>query len=195
MGGSEPIGDANTLRPTLVVIARRRAATVCRDDDDDVSPTMSTPTVSSVSPLALPAASRLATKMTKATTVMMLLAGMLATSSCGKHLYSRDDLTVDLSKHHIDLRWGRIENAAQRVMPEMRGPFVQVWAGRLQSLEIQDLEVVGLALTDEDTAEVVVAVTVVDKSTMGVKVMQFPERWTRTENGWRLATVAELPEG
>lgn len=128
---------------------------------------------------------------------LALLTGLLVGlgAGCGKHLYGRDDLTVDLAKHHIDLRWGRLENAAMRVTPEMRGPFVQVWASRLQSMEIQDLEVLGLSMIDEDTAEVVVGVTVVDKQSMGVKQLQFPEQWKRTEQGWQLATVAELPAG
>lgn len=114
---------------------------------------------------------------------------------CGRHLYSRDDLTVDLAKHHIDLRWGRLENAAQRVAPDMRGAFIQTWGQRLQGLELQEMEVAGVALVDEDTADVIVVVTWVDKTTMGVKTVQLPERWIRTEAGWRLATVAELPTG
>jgi hypothetical protein len=112
---------------------------------------------------------------------------------CGRHLYSRDDLTVDLAKHHIDLRWGRLENAALRVSPELRGAFVQTWAARLQGLELQEMDVAGVAMIDDDTAEVVVVVTWVDKASMAVKTVQLPERWVRTEEGWRLATVAELP--
>lgn len=114
-------------------------------------------------------------------------------AGCGRHLYSRDDLTVDLAKHHIDLRWGRIENAALRVNPELRAAFVQTWAQRLQGLELQEMDVAGVAMIDDDTAEVVVVVTWVDKASMAVKTVQLPERWVRTDEGWRLATVAELP--
>jgi len=114
-------------------------------------------------------------------------------AGCGRHLYGRDDLTVDLAKHHIDLRWGRIENAALRVSPELRGAFVQTWARRMQGLELQEMDVAGVAMIDDDTAEVVVVVTWVDKASMAVKTVQLPERWVRTEEGWRLATVAELP--
>jgi len=123
-----------------------------------------------------------------------VVAGGSAVGGCGRHLYNRDDLTVDLAKHHIDLRWGRLENAAQRVNPEMRGPFLQVWSTRLANLEMQDMDVAGVAMIDDDTAEVIVVVTYVDKETMGVKTVQLPERWVRSDDGWRLATVAELPD-
>ena len=127
--------------------------------------------------------------------VIVTVLGVMGSAGCGRHLYNRDDLTVDLAKHHIDLRWGRLENAAQRVDPQMRGAFVQVWSQRLAGLELQDMDVAGVALIDEDTAEVIVVVTYVDKGTMGVQTVQLPERWVRTEAGWRLATVAELPDG
>ncbi len=116
-------------------------------------------------------------------------------SGCGKHLYNRDDLTVDLAKHHIDLRWGRLDHAAMRVNPELRAAFLQTWAQRLASLELQELDVTGVAILDDDTADVVVTVTFIDKATMAVKTMQVPERWVRTETGWMLQTVAELPGG
>ena len=126
---------------------------------------------------------------------LALAAGIGVAGGCDRHMFNRDDLTVDLAKHHIDLRWGRLENAAQRVNPAMRGPFLQVWSKRLANLELQDMDVTGVAMIDEDTAEVMVAVTYVDKETMGVKTVQLPERWVRTDEGWRLATVAELPDG
>jgi len=128
--------------------------------------------------------------------IVATLLACAASSSvgCGKHVYNRDDLTIDLAKHHIDLRWGRIENAAQRVNPELRGPFVQAWVQRLQGIELQDMDVAGVAMIDEDTAEVIVNVTYVDRATMGVRNAQLPERWVRTDVGWRLATVSPLPE-
>ena len=113
-------------------------------------------------------------------------------SGCG-HFYSREDLAADLAKHHIDLRWGRLENAAMRVVPEMRGPFLQVWAQRLGAVELQDMDVAGVAMIDDDTAEVVVVVVYINKLDMSVRTVQVPERWKRTDAGWMLASVAELP--
>ena len=126
--------------------------------------------------------------------LLIALSAALSSSSigCGRHVYGREHLTEDLAKHHIDLRWGRLGNAAQRVTPEMRGPFIQIWAQRLQSLELQDMDIVDVAQVDEDTAMVVVNVTYVDKLTMSVTTVQFPETWKRTDAGWLLSTVAEL---
>jgi hypothetical protein len=133
--------------------------------------------------------------MRRVQTLMLALAmTTVVGAGCGRHLYGREDLTVDLAKHHIDLRWGRLENAAMRVNPELRGPFVQAWSLRLAELELQDMDVIGVAMIDDDTAEVVVAVTYVDKATMGVRTIQLPERWVRTDDGWRLASVAPLPQ-
>lgn len=128
----------------------------------------------------------------RAGTVAVVAALMGVSSGCG-HFYSREDLTADLAKHHIDLRWGRLENAAMRVVPEMRGPFLQVWAQRLGALELQDMDVAGVAMIDDDTAEVVVVVVYINKLDMSVRTVQLPERWKRTEAGWMLASVADLP--
>lgn len=132
-------------------------------------------------------------RMVRAAVVILTTFGLSALMGCGKHLYSRDDLTVDLAKHHIDLRWGRLENAAGRVDPTLRGAFLQTWSERLRDVELQEMEVAGVVMVDDDTAEVIVVVTWVDKSSMAVRTVQLPERWVRTEGGWRLATVAELP--
>ena len=124
----------------------------------------------------------------------VVLVAVVATSfGCGKHLYNRENLTEDLAKHHIDLRWGRLGNAAVRVMPELRGPFVQAWSMRLAGVELQDMDIADVALIDDDTAQVIVNVTYVDKQSMSVRTVQFPEVWTRTEQGWQLSNVAELP--
>ena len=120
------------------------------------------------------------------------VAGLLG--GCGKHLYSRDDLQLELTRHHIDLRWGRLENAAQRVSPELRGPFLTSWAQRIGQIELQDIEVTGMAISEDgNTADVVVAVTWIERETMAVRVMNVPEQWIRTDDGWRCSKVAELP--
>lgn len=128
----------------------------------------------------------------RAVAMAVVAAAVSVASGCG-HFYSREDLTADLAKHHIDLRWGRLENAAMRVVPDMRGPFLQVWSQRLGALELQDMDVAGVAMIDDDTAEVVVVVTYINKLDMSVRTVQLPERWKRTDAGWMLASVAELP--
>ncbi len=123
---------------------------------------------------------------------VVVVAIAAVSAACGKHGYNRDDLTIDLAKHHIDLRWGRLENAAQRVTPELRGPFLTSWATRLSGIELQDVDVQGMVFVDDDTADVVVAVTYVERDTMAVRTVQIPERWLRTDDGWRLSLVSPI---
>ncbi len=112
-------------------------------------------------------------------------------AGCGRHGYGRNDLDFTLSKHHIDLRWGRLENAALAVVPAMRAEFVRVWAERLAATELQELEVVGVVMAaDGDKAEVIVRATVVDRGTMTVSASTVTETWLRTDDGWQLAKPA-----
>ena len=119
----------------------------------------------------------------------MALAFTVSTGAC-KHAYNRDDLTVTLSKHHIDLRWGRLGNAALAVKPEMREAFLKTWTARANTIELQDIEIAAVVLSpDEDTADVVINVTFVERDTMTVKTEALTERWIRTDDGW----IAEKP--
>ncbi|MDP2344336.1 MAG: hypothetical protein Q8O67_25480 [Deltaproteobacteria bacterium] len=122
------------------------------------------------------------------------LIACLALAGCGKHLYTRDDLQLDMTHHHIDLRWGRLENAAVRVQPDLRGAFLTAWAGRIGAIELQDIEVTGMAISEDgDTADVVVAITYIERDTMAVRIVNVPERWARTETGWLCSSIATLP--
>lgn len=126
----------------------------------------------------------------------LLVTALLVTAlgSCGKHLYSRQDLDVDLSKHHIDLRWGRLGEAALRVHPDMRAAFMEDWARRAGDIELQDLEVVGVTIAEDgDSADVVLALTYVERATLQVRRATTTERWSRTDQGWRVVRPIELP--
>ena len=113
--------------------------------------------------------------------------------ACGKHMYTRDDLDVSVFQHHNNLRWGRLENAALNVKADMRPLFLQQWASRMQMLELQDIEVAGVALSpDGDGADVVVNVTWVEKVSMTVKTSAVTEHWARTEDGWIVDRPASL---
>ncbi len=125
---------------------------------------------------------------------VVMAASLLLVLACGRHGFGRNDLDVTLSKHHIDLRWGRLENAAQAVTPAMRAEFVRVWAERLGANELQDLEIVGVVVAEGgDKAEVVLRVTAVDRTTMTVTSKTVTERWLRTDDGWQLEKPA-LPD-
>jgi len=104
---------------------------------------------------------------------------------------TRDDLDREVALHHIDLRWGRLENAAVRVTPAVRGAFVQAWAARLRDLELQEIDVAAVTLSaDGQAADVVVAITFVDRATMQVRTAQLAERWQQGPDGWRATTPA-----
>lgn len=119
--------------------------------------------------------------------VVLTVVGASSVGACGRHGFGRDDLDLTISKHHIDLRWGRLENAAAAVAPAMRAEFVRVWADRLSGSELQDLEIVGVVMDPAgDKAEVVVRVTYVDRASMTVRTGTITEKWLRTDEGWRL---------
>lgn len=126
--------------------------------------------------------------------IVIVLLASLAGGACGRHLYDRRDLDVDMAKHHIDLRWGRLGEAAMRVHPDMRGAFMEDWAKRAETVELQDLEIVGATLDEDgDSADVVLAVTYVDRTTLQVKRATVAEKWQRTDDGWRVVRPLELP--
>lgn len=140
---------------------------------------------------------KLAAGLARVATVAALVVAlvvMLVVGGCGRHGYGRNDLDLTLSKHHIDLRWGRLENAAQAVTPAMRAEFVRVWSERFAQSELQDLEIVGVVVAEGgDKAEVVLRVTAVDRTTMTVTSKTVTERWLRTDDGWQLEKPA-LPD-
>ena len=121
-----------------------------------------------------------------------LLALLLCVAGgCGKHAFNRDDLDISLSRHHIDLRWGRIDHAAQAVMPPMRAAFMAEWTRRLQGIELQDVDVTGVVVSEDgDHADVVVTITWVDRASMSVVTSTVTEKWLRTDSGWLLESNA-----
>jgi hypothetical protein len=117
---------------------------------------------------------------------------LLGALSCAS-FHSREDLDIAMGKHHIDLRWGRLENAAQRVKPEMRAAFLRSWAEKAGQIELQDIDVAGVVVHEGgDTADVIVNMTWIERSTMQVKTGTVTERWLRTDQGWLLEKPAEL---
>jgi hypothetical protein len=117
----------------------------------------------------------------------------LAVGACGKHAYSRDDLTMQLQQYHIDLRWGRLENAAMKLEPSLRAEFLRSWAERGQQAELQNIEMLGVTQSDEDHASVVVMVTLVDRVSMDVRTANIEELWERTDQGWMCVTPFLAP--
>jgi hypothetical protein len=119
----------------------------------------------------------------------------LGAAACGTFGNNRDDLQQAAALHHIDLRWGRLENAAQRVAPELRGPFLTSWATRLGAIELQDIEVTGMVVDESgSSADVIVTLTWVERDTMSVRTSVIPEKWTRVDGTWLCSKPAEPPK-
>jgi hypothetical protein len=118
--------------------------------------------------------------------VLVLLAiGLLAGLGCGKHKYGQYELDSSLHKYCIEIRWGRILKAAEHVAPEMRVAFVESWQAKAGRINIQDLEVVSMAVAGSgDEAAVMLKVTYVDNATMQVESRVINQSWKRTEYGW-----------
>ena len=117
---------------------------------------------------------------------------VVALSSC-KHAYNETDFQIALSKHHNNLRWGRIENAALVVEPQLRTAFTAEWLARQQTIELQEVEVVGVTQSEDgDAADVLLRIVFVDKDSMTMREVVVPERWKRTSDGWLATQPASL---
>ena len=126
--------------------------------------------------------------------LLVSLALPLAGTGCGKAAYGRDDLQESLAKHYINLRWGRLANAASYVSPELRPAFVEDWEKRAQAIELQDFDVVQVTVSEDgDTAEVLVQLSWVENATMSLKSARLAQTWVRTDEGWRTTNLLELP--
>jgi hypothetical protein len=125
----------------------------------------------------------------------LLLVGLTAFAplGCGKHAYGKDDLQVATGKHYLDLRWGRIRAAAKRVHPDLRKGFIEDWTKRTNDVEIHDLEVVEMDIDEEgDSAEILVSVNWVDRTTMTMQQSTITQKWVRTDDGWVAAEDFKL---
>jgi hypothetical protein len=122
----------------------------------------------------------------------LVFAALLLVTSCAS-FHGREDLDIAAGKHHIDLRWGRLENAAVAVMPEKRAAFLESWAKRAGQIELQEVDVAGVVMApDNASADVIVNLTYVERETMMVKQATMTEHWLRTADGWFIDTFTEL---
>jgi len=118
---------------------------------------------------------------------------LVAGAGCGKHKYSAGDLELELTRYHTNLRWDRLGVAAQHVHPELQHAFAVEWQKRSELVQLQLVEVVHTTFPDEDTALVQVKVEYFTKRTMRLKKTVIEEKWVRTEHGWFLMSVPEIP--
>lgn len=127
------------------------------------------------------------------TLVVVLGASSLSSLGCGKATLGRQDLEQSLSRHYIDLRWGRIPAAAQHVSPDLQPAFVEDWQARAQQIQIQDFDVVQIVENEDgETADVYVQLSWVESATMSLKNATLKQTWVKTDAGWKAAGLLEL---
>jgi hypothetical protein len=123
----------------------------------------------------------------------LVFATAIVGSACGKHVHTRQDLDMEISKHHINLRWNRIENAALNVHPDLRTAFIEDWVKRSQEVELQDIDVTSVVVEDDDDhAKIRANVTWIDRASFALRQTSIIEKWVRTDDGWRVLTPMVL---
>lgn len=124
-----------------------------------------------------------------------LLCALAVPAGCcttATQITERGELDVTMSRHHVDLRWGRLPNAARFVHTDLRAAFIEDWTRRLKRIEITELEVLNVFQTSDDVAEVTVHIVYVVKETQQLREHTSNERWELTDGYWIATRVAEL---
>ena len=111
-----------------------------------------------------------------------------------REISDRGELDVTLSRHHVDLRWGRIPNAARFVHRDLRATFVEDWERRLRHIEITDIEVLQVYEVREGVADVTVRIVYIDNRTMQLRDHTSSERWELADGYWLATRVAALDD-
>lgn len=115
---------------------------------------------------------------------------LLACLSCAKATLGRQELQESLTRHYLDLRWGRVASAARYMRADLQTEFVRVWEMHAQKLTLNEFDVTHILDTpDGEGAEVYLEVSVVDQSTLTLKQMKLVQKWVKTDAGWRAAEL------
>lgn len=108
--------------------------------------------------------------------------------SCTKATLGRQELQESLTRHYLDLRWGRIASAARYMSPELQAEFVRDWEVRTQQYTLNEFDVTHIVDTpDGEGADVYIEVSLVDQNTLTLKRKKWVQKWIKTDAGWRAA--------
>lgn len=119
-----------------------------------------------------------------------------ATAEAAAREDDRRELAVSISRHHLDLRWGRLPEAARFVHPDLQPAFLEDWSRRAEIISLTEVETLNLVETADGTAaEATVRIAWTDNRSMTVGETITRERWALDEEtgSWRVIEVAELP--
>ena len=114
---------------------------------------------------------------------------------CGiSKAYHQDDLRAAATRHHVNLRWGRIPNAANTLHPDLQAAFVQDWETKTQQVEIKDIEIVDLLMHEnQNEAMIQMQITYLTKDTLEMKSYATQEKWRFVNDRWIIMQPAALP--
>ena len=117
-----------------------------------------------------------------------LLALTFGASGCiFQHLAPEQQLTDQAYAYNDEVRWARIDLAAQRVHPDYRATFLASHAQWGGDVQIADCDMTNVVLSDGQTrATTRVQVAWYDQRSMEVTGTVLAQHWTMTENGFLL---------
>lgn len=125
------------------------------------------------------------------------LAFMLAAlcfGGCGAARYGKQDLNIAVLNYHQHLRWGRLGPASKLVAPGLREAFLKEWTAREKSIQLQDIEVMDMVEEqDGDVMVLTIKIAWIETRTQRLRSDLIHERWLRTENGWVLEKLPDMP--
>ena len=118
----------------------------------------------------------------------LLLALALMASGCiFQHLTPERQLTDQAYAYNDEVRWARIDLAAQRVHPEYRATFLASHAAWGGDVQIADADMTNVTFNDgQSEATTLVRFAWYDQRTMEVTGTVIAQHWRMTESGFLL---------
>jgi len=96
-------------------------------------------------------------------------------------------LTDEVYAINDESRWARIDLATERVMPEYREAYLTSHREWGHDIQIADSDTTHVTISDdEDSAISIVTISWYDQRTMELYQTVIRQRWTHTDNGFRL---------
>ena len=125
---------------------------------------------------------------------LALLMTTLGLGGCGAARYGKQDLNIAVLDYHQHLRWGRLGPASKLVAPGLRDAFLKEWTAREKSIQLQDIEVMDMVEEqDGDVMVLTIKIAWIETSSQRLRSDLIHERWLRTENGWVLEKLPDMP--
>lgn len=130
----------------------------------------------------------------RALLVVVAVAGALGCETATS-ISRRGELDVALSRHHVDVRWGRVPLAARNVHPDLQAAFVEDWERRAKEIDITEVEVLQVfELDDGKKADVVVRYAWIERKTQSLHEATLTESWEEVDGAWLMVKTAIPPD-